>query len=70
MTYCEYLKTISGETLELHKEYHDFHYGFPIDNDYELFERYLSGAHSPDCPVYEKIRKIKELNEKKRQAVK
>jgi DNA-3-methyladenine glycosylase I len=189
MTYCEYLKTISGETLELHKEYHDFHYGFPIDNDHELFERlmfeinqaglnwililkkqnnfrkafdnynvekvagygekdferlmndpgiirnrlkinaaienakiilkirnetgsfrkwldinsektdsvenwtklfrktfkftgeeivneflmstgYLSGSHSPDCPVYEKIRKIKELNEKKRQAVK
>ena len=41
MTYCEYLKTISGETQKLHKEYHDNHYGFPIDNDDELFERLM-----------------------------
>lgn len=41
MTYCDYLKTISGEPLQLHKEYHDNHYGFPIDNDNELFERLM-----------------------------
>ena len=41
MTYCEYLNTITGETLALHKEYHDNHYGFPIDNDDELFERLM-----------------------------
>ena len=41
MTYCEYLNTISGETLALHKEYHDNHYGFPINNDDILFERLM-----------------------------
>ncbi|MGD0583583.1 MAG: DNA-3-methyladenine glycosylase I [Bacteroidales bacterium] len=41
MTYCEYLETITGETLRLHKEYHDNHYGFPIENDDELFERLM-----------------------------
>jgi DNA-3-methyladenine glycosylase I len=41
MTYCEYLNTITGEKLELHKEYHDNHYGFPIENDDELFERLM-----------------------------
>lgn len=41
MTYCEYLNTITGENLLLHKEYHDNHYGFPIENDDELFERLM-----------------------------
>jgi DNA-3-methyladenine glycosylase I len=41
MTYCEYLTTIKGDQLDLHKEYHDNHYGFPIDNDDELFERLM-----------------------------
>jgi DNA-3-methyladenine glycosylase I len=41
MTYCEYLNTISGEQLTLHKEYHDNYYGFPINNDDELFERLM-----------------------------
>jgi DNA-3-methyladenine glycosylase I len=41
MTYCEYLNTITGDTLSLHKEYHDNHYGFPIENDDELFERLM-----------------------------
>jgi DNA-3-methyladenine glycosylase I len=27
--------------MELHKEYHDNHYGFPIENDNELFERLM-----------------------------
>ncbi len=41
MTYCDYIKTIKGDQLSLHKEYHDNHYGFPIDNDDELFERLM-----------------------------
>lgn len=41
MTYCEYLSTITGEQLDLHKEYHDNHYGFPIKRDDELFERLM-----------------------------
>jgi DNA-3-methyladenine glycosylase I len=41
MTYCEYIQTITGEKLDLHKEYHDKHYGFPIGNDNELFERLM-----------------------------
>lgn len=41
MTYCEYLTTIKGENLSLHKEYHDNHYGFPIEKDDELFERLM-----------------------------
>jgi DNA-3-methyladenine glycosylase I len=41
MTYCDYIKTIGGDVLNLHKEYHDNHYGFPIDDDNELFERLM-----------------------------
>jgi DNA-3-methyladenine glycosylase I len=41
MTYCEYIQTISGEQLNLHKEYHDNHYGFPLTGDDELFERLM-----------------------------
>lgn len=41
MTYCEYINTINGDQLALHKEYHDNHYGFPIENDDELFERLM-----------------------------
>jgi DNA-3-methyladenine glycosylase I len=41
MTYCEYINTLTGIPKDLHKEYHDNHYGFPIDNDDELFERLM-----------------------------
>lgn len=41
MTYCEYINTQSGIPQDLHKEYHDNHYGFPIENDDELFERLM-----------------------------
>lgn len=41
MTYCEYLNTIDGEKLALHREYHDNHYGFPLDDDNLLFERLM-----------------------------
>ena len=41
MTYCEYIDTITGENQRLHKEYHDNHYGFPIQDDDLLFERLM-----------------------------
>jgi DNA-3-methyladenine glycosylase I len=41
MTYCDYITTIKGDQLSLHKEYHDNHYGFPIEKDDELFERLM-----------------------------
>jgi DNA-3-methyladenine glycosylase I len=41
MTYCDYITTLTGDQLSLHKEYHDNHYGFPIANDDELFERLM-----------------------------
>ena len=41
MTYCEYLNTVTGENLALHKEYHDNHYGFPVYDDDKLFERLM-----------------------------
>ena len=40
MTYCEYINTIGGEQHQLHKEYHDNHYGFPLKDD-DLFERLM-----------------------------
>jgi DNA-3-methyladenine glycosylase I len=41
MTYCDYIKRLTGDQLSLHKEYHDNHYGYPIENDDELFERLM-----------------------------
>ena len=41
MTYCEYIDNITGDNLKLHKEYHDNHYGFPIQDDDLLFERLM-----------------------------
>jgi DNA-3-methyladenine glycosylase I len=41
MTYCEYIRTIKGENYNLHKDYHDNYYGYPIDDDNELFERLM-----------------------------
>lgn len=39
MSYCDYVgKLLPGEK-EVHKNYHDKYYGFPIDSDNELFER-------------------------------
>lgn len=42
MTYCEYIETLQpGEKRDLHKNYHDNHYGFPLHDDNELFGRLL-----------------------------
>ncbi len=42
MTYCEYIETLQpGEKKDLHKNYHDNHYGFPLHDDNELFGRLI-----------------------------
>jgi DNA-3-methyladenine glycosylase I len=42
MTYCEYIETLQpGEKRDLHKNYHDNHYGFPLHDDNELFGRLI-----------------------------
>jgi DNA-3-methyladenine glycosylase I len=44
MSYCNYVNNPPAEQSSdylLHKEYHDHHYGFPIEDDNELFGRFL-----------------------------
>ncbi len=40
MSYCKFVENkISEEKKFIHKNYHDFHYGFPLHDDNELFGR-------------------------------
>lgn len=39
MSYCDFVKNITKEKDLVHKDYHDNHYGFPIEDDNELFGR-------------------------------
>lgn len=39
MSYCDYVGQLLPGEKEVHKNYHDKYYGFPIDDDNELFER-------------------------------
>lgn len=39
MSYCTAIKTMSEEKKALHQRYHDSRYGFPIQDDNELFCR-------------------------------
>ncbi len=42
MSYCSYIQTMQPEERRaLHRNYHDLHYGFPIDDDNELFGRLI-----------------------------
>lgn len=41
MSYCSAIGHMSGDKKELHKNYHDKHYGFPIHDDNELFGRLI-----------------------------
>ncbi len=38
-TYCEAIGFMKNGDVNVHKEYHDLYYGFPIDDDNELFCR-------------------------------
>jgi len=39
MSYCRAIESLEGERKALHKAYHDRHYGFPVEDDDELFCR-------------------------------
>ncbi len=39
MSYCSAIETMSDDRKKLHKAYHDKQYGFPIEEDNELFCR-------------------------------
>lgn len=39
MSYCEFTKDLDENNLD--KRYHDYRYGFPVDNDDELFGRFI-----------------------------
>lgn len=39
MSYCEYCKSLPEDNV--HRVYHDTKYGFPIDDDNELFGRFI-----------------------------
>ena len=41
MSYCKAIANMSGDRKTLHQHYHDNLYGFPIDNDDELFGRLI-----------------------------
>ncbi len=39
MSYCDFCKSLPADNH--HRVYHDFHYGFPIEDDNELFGRLI-----------------------------
>ena len=41
MSYCNVIDTMPEPRKNLHKNYHDHHYGFPIHDDNELFGRLI-----------------------------
>jgi DNA-3-methyladenine glycosylase I len=41
MSYCHFVKNNKDPKKDVHKEYHDKHYGFPIHDDNELFGRLI-----------------------------
>ncbi|MCO5238543.1 MAG: DNA-3-methyladenine glycosylase I [Chitinophagaceae bacterium] len=41
MSYCSYIKGLSASEENIHRDYHDNHYGFPIVDDNELFCRLM-----------------------------
>lgn len=41
MSYCRAIANMKPDDLSVHKEYHDKQYGFPIDDDNELFCRLI-----------------------------
>ena len=45
-SYCDVVKHL--EPTNVHKIYHDTSYGFPIDNDDELFERLILEINHPE----------------------
>lgn len=59
-TYCEFISNMKeGEVQELHREYHDNHYGFPLYVDNELFGRFLLEINQAGLSWTLMLRKLK-----------
>jgi len=41
MSYCNYISSLPKDRQNIHRVYHDCQYGFPLDNDNELFGRLI-----------------------------
>ena len=41
MSYCKYINSLKADEQNVHREYHDKYYGFPIHDDNELFCRLI-----------------------------
>lgn len=41
MSYCVFVAQLPAETASLHRSYHDERYGFPVNDDNELFGRLI-----------------------------
>ncbi|NLY35032.1 MAG: DNA-3-methyladenine glycosylase I [Alcaligenaceae bacterium] len=41
MSYCEYVARLPAHQPSVHRDYHDTQYGFPLDDDNELFGRLI-----------------------------
>ncbi|KAB1065225.1 DNA-3-methyladenine glycosylase I [Salibacter halophilus] len=41
MSYCQHIDDLPEPRRSLHKNYHDYHYGFPLHDDNELFGRLI-----------------------------
>ncbi len=41
MSYCSYIHSLKADEQRVHRIYHDTQYGFPIDDDNELFGRLI-----------------------------
>ena len=41
MSYCEFVAQLPDHLPSVHKDYHDTQYGFPLENDNELFGRLI-----------------------------
>lgn len=41
MSYCEYVASLPTHQPSVHRDYHDGQYGFPLDDDNELFGRLI-----------------------------
>src|SRR6188768_1356675 len=41
MSYCTFINSLKQDEQNVHREYHDKYYGFPIEDDNELFCRLI-----------------------------
>lgn len=61
VTYCEAIAAMKGEVRDLHRDYHDRHYGFPLYDDNELFGRFVLEINQAGLSWTLILRKLKEF---------